>query len=129
MNVQKNNANEGIIIEENNLSRYEITFTQNFLEFFTDPNERKFAVDEILDYIINYHITAIDEDFLLMLEGIVPFYSGEAELNLTKFNFYIYWNKEENYQYLIFDKLRNNKRFKFFNINHEENLKMSKVLH
>ena len=47
MNVQKNNANEGIIIEENNLSRYEITFTQNFLEFFTDPNDKEGKLESV----------------------------------------------------------------------------------
>ena len=72
---------------------------------------------------------AIDEDYLLMIEGIVPFYTGEAVLNGSEFKIYIYLNKEESYQFMIFDKSKKEENFKFFNMNHKENISMGKILH
>ncbi len=81
MNIQNNLTTEDLINDYENTSRYEIILTNNFLEFFPNPEERKFAIDEILDCLLNDHMAAIDEGYLLLIEGIIPFYSDEAELN------------------------------------------------
>ena len=61
MNIQNNITTEDLIYDYENTSRYEIILTNNFLEFFPDPEERKFAIDEILDCLLNDHMAAIDE--------------------------------------------------------------------
>ena len=129
MNIQNNIKLEDQIIDENHTYRYEVIPTKNFLHFFSDPEERQFAIDAIIDSLINQNMIAIDEDYLLMIEGIIPFYTGEAVLNGNKFIVYIYMNKEDNYQFLVFDKAKKGDSFRFFLINHEENISMSKILH
>ena len=129
MNIQNNIKLEDQIIDENHTYRYEVIPTKNFLHFFSDPEERQFAIDAIIDSLINQNMIAIDEDYLLMIEGIIPFYTGEAVLNGNKFIVYIYLNTEENYQFLVFDKPKKGDNFKFFHINHEENISISKILH
>ena len=129
MNIQNNITTEDLMYDYENTSRYEIILTNNFLEFFPDPEERKFAIDEILDCLLNNHMVAIDEAYLLFNEGIIPFYSDVAELNGEKFNFHICWIKEKNYMHLILDKPNKGDHFKFFNINHEDNISMSEIVH
>ncbi len=129
MNIQNNLTTEDLINDYENTSRYEVILTNNFLEFFPNPEERKFAIDEILDCLLNDHMAAIDEGYLLLIEGIIPFYSDEAELNGERFNFHIYLNKEKNYLHLILDKSNKGDNFKFFNINHEDNITMSEIIH
>ena len=55
--------------------------------------------------------------------------SPVLRLNGERFNFHIYLNKEKNYVHLILDKPNKGDNFKFFNINHEDNITMSEIIH
>ncbi len=129
MKIQNNIEIEDLELDIVSQYSYEITFTKKFKELFKNPIERKFAVEEILEFLLDNKMIAIDEEFLLLIEGILPFYSRVAQLNYEKFIFYTYWNKEKNYISLIFDKFENDTSFNFFNINQEENYLMKKILH
>ena len=129
MNIQNNINIEDLTLEDNCVSRFEIIPTKNFFKFFRYPEEINFAIDAILDCLVNYDMTFMNEDFLLMTEGIIPFYSGKVELNFEEIYLYIFWDKENDYRFLVLDKSKKGDDFKFFNINHEENMKMSKILH
>ena len=129
MNIQNNIDIDDLLIEAYNSSRYEITLTKNFLIFIPNPDTRSFVIDEIFEYILNYHLTSIDEAYLNRSDEITPFYSGKAELNSEVFTFHLFWNEEENFQFLLLDKPAEKDNFKFFNINYHENILNSEILH
>ena len=58
MNIQNNIKLEDLIIDENHTYRYEVIPTKNFFDFFSDPEERQFAIDAILDSLINQNMIA-----------------------------------------------------------------------
>ena len=68
MKIQNNIEIEDLELDIVSQYSYEITFTKKFKELFKNPIERKFAVEEILEFLLDNKMIAIDEEFLLLID-------------------------------------------------------------